>query len=66
MCSTSATWALEIQRCSVSSQIACGYVIGVQAVSPMAAIAARILRSILAVMEKHTAARRQAATAAAA
>jgi hypothetical protein len=41
--STSATSASEIQACNWSSQIARGYRIGVQASSPMAAIAARML-----------------------
>src|SRR5689334_25260137 len=55
---TSATSASEISRFWSSSQIACGQVMGVQADSPMAAIAARILGSIRTVTEKQAPPRR--------
>ncbi len=56
--STSATSASEIQAPSWSSQIACGYLMAVQASSPMAAIAARMLAFIGTVTENRAPARR--------
>ena len=49
--SVSATSASEIQQSSWSSQIASGYLMAVQASSPMAAIAARTLEFIGTVTE---------------
>ena len=49
--SISATSASEIQASSWSSQTACGYLMAVQASSPMAAIAARMLAFMGAVTE---------------
>ena len=63
--SASAAWASEIQAPSWSSQIACGYLMAVQASSPMAAIAARMLAFIGTVMENRAPARRTALVTAA-
>ena len=63
--STSATSASEIQAPSWSSQIACGYSMAVQASSPMAAIAARMLAFTGTVMEEPAPARRTAPVTAA-
>jgi len=52
---------LLIRRCCSSSQIACGYVMGVQSPSPMLLIAVLGAGLILAVMEYRTFARRAAA-----
>ncbi|SCD56276.1 hypothetical protein GA0115237_1030120 [Streptomyces sp. ScaeMP-6W] len=60
--STSATSASEIQRSSSLSQIALGYLIGVQAVSGMAAMSSRTLLHWATAREKLALCRRQAAT----
>ena len=56
--SASATSASEIQQSSWSSQIACGYLMAVQASSPMAAMAARMLQFIGTVTENRAPPRR--------
>lgn len=63
--STSAISASETHRPSSSSHTACGYLIGCQAVSSMAAMAACTEAVIRTVTEKRAPARRQAARTAA-
>src|SRR5207248_11189238 len=56
----SATWASLTQQASCSSQMARGYLMGLQACSGMAAIAALTFGSIRTVTEKHAPAARTA------
>ena len=58
--SASATSASEVRASSWSSQIACGYLMAVQAPSPMAAMAARMPAFMGAVTENRAPLRRTA------